>query len=247
MELGYLLRLAKNNLKNAILIGLLFAAFSFFALVSTQKNYKATLDLLIVQNQAGSADYYALSRSADYLTNIMTETVYSEKFLDEVMATGKISRPFLASGNLKRLKEWQKTVSVKKNSSVGIVNIKVFADSENQAAEITSAVSDVLVNKNALFLGEGQNIEVRTLSGPIIEKNPSVSQMMLASAGGMLAGMFFCFLIVFYRAEINKTEQKNIYRGKFDMDFNHNEQLQKINLLEEERDYWKEELQKMRA
>jgi len=75
------INLAKTRVKTMILAGLLVSALSFLLLVTTQYNFCAGSDLLVVQNQNGFTDYYALSKSADFLTSVLVESAYSEKFI----------------------------------------------------------------------------------------------------------------------------------------------------------------------
>ena len=208
-----MLQLAKNHLRSALLFGLLAGALSFLILVTTQKNFRSTTDILMSQSQPGTTDYYAMSQAANYLTNILSQSIYSEKFLEEVDATGKTSTAFLGNDNAERLKEWQRVVHVKNNSSVGIMNIQVFGDTQSQTDQLSQAVLDVVVNHNSFFLGQDQNVNVRVLSGPIVEKNPSVTQIVMSSVGGFVAGTLVFLLFVIYRAEFfQKTENIN---GKF--------------------------------
>jgi capsular polysaccharide biosynthesis protein len=246
MNLDQMLKLAKNNLKTAILLGMFLGALSFVTLVVTQKSFRSNVDFLVAQNQTGTVDYYTLSRSADYLTSIMTEAVYSEKFLDEVLNTGKVSTSFLSGRGADRLDSWKKTVSVKKNSNIGILNLSIFANSENQAAEISGAVLDVLEKKNSLFLGEGQNLQIRILSGPIIEKNPSPAQIFLAALGGFAVGFLLFLLFIIYRTEYFKDSYTVGASGSFEMSVEpRKESFQETSDMSEDGEYWRERLNKM--
>lgn len=201
-----MLKLAKNRLKTIILAGLLLGAASFLALVLMQKNFRANSDLLVVQNQQGFSDYYALSKSADYLTGVLTESIYSEKFLEEVNNTNIVTSSFLPSDQISRLKTWEKIIRVSKNPSVGIVSIEVFGDSQTQVAEISNAILSVLTTKNYLFLGKGQNLDIRVLSGPIVEKNPTIANIILASGSGLVLGMLLALLWIYFRSEKNQAK-----------------------------------------
>jgi capsular polysaccharide biosynthesis protein len=246
MNTQLMLKLAKNNLKTALLFGLFLGALSFLVLVTTQKSFKSSLDLLVVQSQTGTVDYYTLSRSADYLTNVITESVYSEKFLDEVKATGKITAPFLIGDNAQKLKDWQKVISVKKNSSVGILNIKIFANTQSQAAEISDAVTDVLINKNDLFLGKGQNLEIRILSGPIIEKNPSLSQIASSVVGGLVMGILFYLLFVIYREEYFRKDEMILFDNNSEIvPERESQEIENQDYLSEDSEYWKKKLESL--
>jgi len=165
-----MLKLAKKRLGTMIVVGFLLGAISFFGLIVTQKPYRASSDLLVVQNQNGFSDYYALSKSADYLAGVLVESIYSEKFLEEMDGTKTVSMDFLSQDKVARLKEWNKIIKINKNSNVGILNIEVFGNSQKQVMDISHAVLTVLTTKSFLFLGQGQDIDMRILSGPLFEK-----------------------------------------------------------------------------
>lgn len=192
-----------------ILIGLLAAALSFLFLVTTQYNFRAGSDLLVVQNQNGFTDYYALSKSADYLTSVLVESAYSEKFISEVKNTGLVSAAFLPANKLDSLKKWERMVKISRNPNLGIVRIEVFGEDQKQVTDISNAIIQVMTTKNYLFLGSGQNIDVRVLSGPIWEKNPSVGNIALAVIGGFIIGFLLALLGIFYRTEKYETMLKN--------------------------------------
>lgn len=192
-----------------ILIGLLAAALSFLFLVTTQYNFRAGSDLLVVQNQNGFTDYYALSKSADYLTSVLVESAYSEKFISEVKNTGLVSAAFLPTNKLDSLKKWERMVKISRNPNLGIVRIEVFGEDQKQVTDISNAIIQVMTTKNYLFLGSGQNIDARVLSGPIWEKNPSVGNISLAVIGGFIIGFLLALLGIFYRAEKYEAILKN--------------------------------------
>jgi capsular polysaccharide biosynthesis protein len=205
------MRILKSGLKSAIPWGLLLASLSFFILVVSQKSYKSNIDILVVQNQEGFSDYFALSKSADYLSGVLLESVYSEKFLEEVISTGKAPSMPLPSEKNERLKEWQKIVRVRKNSNIGIINLEIFANNSREANDISQAVLQVLSEKNDLFLGRGQNIEIRLLSGPMVEKNPTVSEIGAAVAGGFFLGIVLVLAWYFYRNSYAENELKKTF------------------------------------
>ncbi len=232
MELENTLKLAKKYLGTAILAGLFLGAISFLILIVTQKSFRSNTDILIVQNQEGVVDYYAMSRSADYLSNILSQTIHSEKFLDETIATGKISAGLFSNNQAQKLNTWQKTIGIKKNSTAGILSLEVFGDTARQAEDISSGVLDVLINKNSMFLGEKQNLKIQILSGPITEKNPSVSKIILASLAGFLIGMILVFMWAIYKIpNMNKKENGTI-------------EFYPLEALDANSEYWKERLNK---
>jgi capsular polysaccharide biosynthesis protein len=205
MSMKKILEIIGKNAKGLFLAGLLLGTLSFFLLVVTQKSSRATTDLLVVQNSGNATDYYAMSKSIDYLNGILLESVYSEKFLEEMKNIDNATVSFLPVDKADRLTAWQKTVILKKNTNAGIITAQVFGDNAKQTTKISNVLIDVLTNKYALFLGQGQNIEVKVLSGPIVEKNPTVTQIILVSLGGFVIGILLFGFWVFYQEEARKN------------------------------------------
>ena len=175
------------------------AICSFAFLLLSQKKYKVETSYLIVQSQSAGQDFYTLSKSAEYLGKILGESVYSELFIDEVVRTQKVRSEFLPFERAEKLEYWSEMVRVSRNAEVGIITVDVYNDSQKDAMNISQAISDVLTNKNSLFRGDGQNVEVKILSGPIWQNNPSVINVVLTTGGGFVLGFFLMGMIAYYR------------------------------------------------
>ncbi len=246
------IKLIKQYFKLALLAGMLVGAFSFLFLVTTQKNFRSKTDVLISQNKSG-ADYYSLSQSANYLTNILTQSMYSEKFLDEVETKSNFPAISLSNNKAQQIKEWQKIIQIKNNSHIGIMHIEIFGDTQDQTKAISEAVLDVLLNNNSFFLGQNQNINIRVLSGPIVEKNPSFLQIMITSGGGFVIGVLLSLLFLIYKKEYEKQINGQIEFSQEEMNSENdysdniyplekNHELKNDNYLSADSEYWKERL-----
>lgn len=186
-----------------ILVGVLVAALSFAVLVIKEKKYKVATDFLIVRNQTGNQDYYSLTKSAEYLGKVLSESIYSDLFIGEVIKTGKVGEEFLSFDKRARVRGWNEIISVKRGPELGIFSVEVIGDNQKEAVRISQAIADVLVNSNKIFLGENQNVEIKMLTGPITENNPGLETIALVLAGGMILGVLFGFVWVYFRNEIN--------------------------------------------
>lgn len=248
MNLSDIFGVTKKRIGAILLSGAFLAASAFIVLVITQKNFRANTDLLIAQNQENVSNYYALSQSANYLTSVLNQSIYSEKFLNDIDATGKISSPYLFGDSTQKLKQWKKTIKIKNNAGVGIMNINVFANTSQQATEISQAVLDVLTKSNSFFLGQGQNVEIRVLSGPLVEKNPSFSEIIATSIGGFAAGVLLALLWAMYQ-EGYKKERSKIFTTKGTLaqtpviSFQEKKKRNDPDYLSDNSDYWKERLE----
>lgn len=207
------LNLAKTRVKTTILAGLLVSALSFLLLVTTQYNFRAGSDLLIVQNQNGFTDYYALSKSADFLTSVMVESAYSEKFISEVKNVNAGATAFLPANKLDALKKWESMVKISRNPNLGIVRVEVFGADQKQVTDLSNAIIQVMTTKNFLFLGSGQNLDVRILSGPIWEKNPTIVNIAVTMISGFLVGIVLSLMWIYFRAQGNSEETLKKYRS----------------------------------
>lgn len=175
--------------KRILLFGAVGAAASFFVCIVASDRFQVGSDYLIVQNQSGATqDAYAQFKSLDYLGKVLTESVYSERFIGAVVETGKVDSGFLPTDSYHRLKEWKRLVSVSRNSDAGILHVTVSTDDQKFALRVSQAVNQVLVERNSLFrAGDDKSVEVRVLSGPVVEDNPSIGEIALASVGGFVA------------------------------------------------------------
>jgi capsular polysaccharide biosynthesis protein len=202
-----ILPILKQKAGTIILAGILLGALSFLFLVINEKNFKVTTDYLIVQDQSQGQDYYTLSKSAEFLGNVLGQSIYSELFIDEAIKTGKIDGNFLPSDPKKRLDEWNKIVQVKQDPQLGMIHVSILNNNQSKALNISNAISDVLTAKNYLFRGNGQNIDVRILSGPIIEKNPTMRNILFSIIGGFLMGALLSLLGFFLFGKNHKSQE----------------------------------------
>ena len=197
MPIGIRMALNRQKIGMIILVGFLVAALAFLFSVAGKKSFRANTDLLAIQKNEEAKDFYTLFKSTEFLGNVMSEAVYSELFIDELIATGKVSQQFLPTNKKERLEEWRKLVAVIPNPQNGIIKVKVFSDSQKEVVALSEGIIQVISAKNDLFLGEA-NLEMKVLSGPIYEKNPSIAEVIMAIIGGFLVGIFVSGIWTYY-------------------------------------------------
>ncbi len=206
MKNNQILALIKKKAGTIVLAGLLVGALSFFALITKEKSFKVSSDYLIVQNQSGSQDFYTLSKSAEYIGRILNEGIYSELFINEMVKTGKVNSEFLPFDKKEKLKQWSDMIQVRRNPDLGIITVEVFDNNQQTSLATSQAVEQVLTTKNSLFRGEGQSIDVKVLSGPVLEKNPTVGNIFAVSAGGFILGAMLSVLWIVTKENRRKKD-----------------------------------------
>lgn len=211
------LSVARRSLGSLLLAGLLAGSLAFFALVFFSKHFKVTTDFLVVQTGASqSQDFYSMLKSSEYLGKVLSQSVGSEKFIGAVVETGGVDGNFLPGNPKDRLETWEKMVKVTNNPDVGTLHIEVFGDSDRDTLRVAQAVGQVLTEKNMLFRsGDEKSVEIRTLSGPIVEKNPDPALLPIVVVGGVFVGMLL--YLVWISAQLglfseNQSNQRNMQR-----------------------------------
>src|SRR3989344_2164905 len=117
-ESKHFFSLFKRKIGIVVLGGIFLGALSFLFLVLSQKNFKVTTDFLILPSQTSGQDFYTLSKTSEYLSRVLEETIYSEFFVNKVVGTKKVSAEFLPFDRKARLKEWSRTIQVARNPQV---------------------------------------------------------------------------------------------------------------------------------
>ena len=214
------IRRNKGNIAFAALVG---GVATFLFLVFVPQAYKVQTDYLIIQQSASDQDFYTLSKSAEYSGNVLKEAILSNLFLQEVAQTDYFKRDLFSGDEKDQLKKWRKTVDVQQRTSAGILQVNVAYDDRSEAVGIARAISEVLINKNELFRsGDPESLSIKLISGPIVEQNPTASQLIMGVVAGLLFGSVLALLFVWYREEFDHTDYSTFssVSGKHGIDGN---------------------------
>lgn len=196
--------LIKANKGNMALAGLAGATLVFLGLVFFANDFSVRTDYLVIQKSADKQDFYTLSKSVEYSGNILKEAVASDLFFKEAVGTGSFSASAFPSNERERLKEWRKSITVSQRSGAGILSVEVSRKSQAEATGIARAVSQTLIEKNDMFRsGEKDSITIKTISGPIVEQNPTPKTLVAGVIAGAIAGMA---LVLLYAASRQREE-----------------------------------------
>ena len=135
----------------AVLVG----AFSFLFLVLVEKNFRVVTEYLIVQNPGvGTQDFSSLSKSVEYTGKVMSEAIYSELFVDELIKTGKVTRGWLGVSIQRVTPEIAESLGIDKSRGALVAN--VFDDSPASQAGIKTG--DVIVEYNGNKITEASQL-----------------------------------------------------------------------------------------
>lgn len=199
MDISLVSSTTREHVGKIILWGLLIGSLSFLFSIALTKRYRVTTDFLIAQNAISFRDLYSLSKSAEYAGNVLSDAIYSELFFKEVLRTDLVNLHLFPTDANARLHAWKETLRVRKNFQSSILTVEVFDDKKANALRLAQAIAKVLTEQNYVFrTGTPDSLTLKVLSGPIAEKNPSVTTVVGIGVAGMIAGMaaaIFRFLL----------------------------------------------------
>ena len=181
-------------------------ALVFVFMIMTEPRYRAETDILIAQADSTATDFYTLSRSNEYLNNVLSDALYSELFINEVESVISLDE-LLPNERSKRLDVWKETVAVGKNFQGNMLHITVYHDSAQKSLEISESIAKVLSEKNYLFRsGSKDGVFVKVVSGPFVENNPPLEKLIMTSFFGFVIGGVLTFFFFLFRE--NSQQQK---------------------------------------
>lgn len=161
----------------------------FFTFIQPLK-YRATSELLVVQNYNQAADAYTVSRSNYFLSNILAHVVYSDSFFNEVLESGyNINSGAFSQNSNKRKKQWQKLIKTKTINDTGIIAIYAYHQDKEQAFLLNQAVAETLKNKHQEYHGLGDKVAIKIIDKTYITDWPVKPNILLNILFGALIGL----------------------------------------------------------
>lgn len=172
-------------------IAIVFSAASPF-------KYNSNLTLLVVHNFGENADPYAVSRSDEYLSDLLARIVSSGSFFAKVEDSGfKVDKNYFSGSEKKIMKKWNQTVKAKSIPGAGSISINVYHQDRSQAEEIAKAVAYTLQTANSQYHGFGNNVEVKIIDEPITSNYPVLPNVPLNLGLAVVFALIFSLSYIY--------------------------------------------------
>lgn len=162
-------------------------------------NYGSSSKLLII-NTFKETDPYTVSKSNEYLSNLLSQITSTNSFFEKVKnSSSNIDQGHFKGDSKKQMKKWVKTVKAKGLSDTGMIAIDVYHTDPDQAAEIARTVAYVLQTEHANYHGFGENIQIKMIDEPITSSFPVKPNVPLNLSLGLIFGILFslCYVYLF--------------------------------------------------
>jgi len=198
-------------------MAVLGAVLFFDLMVIQTPDYEASSKILVIQKQTNGQDIYTVSKSAQRLAQILREAIYSDSFFEKVLESPyEIEVINFSADPEKRRKEWKKTVNVTIGRDLGLMEIDISYPRQEKAEQISRAITSALKQNHQLYHGAGDNIEMRILDYPLVDKKPNSLRLWLGTLLGAIVG-FLAGAVIAFRKSLTKD--------------NNNANLTPVNLL----------------
>ena len=194
---------------------MLFGAVLAFDLSLLQEpQYKASSKVLIVQKQTQGQDIYTISKSAQYLTKILKQGVYSDIFFNQVLTSSdKITSEDFASTPKQRRQDWKKDVQIRILQDLGVMEINVFNANPEKITDINEIITNNLVANHQFYHGAGENVEVKILDSPLVSQKPVKPILWLNTIIGAIIGFLFGLALALRKKK--PKEASSLHRSGF--------------------------------
>lgn len=198
MNYSPIIAIIKQKIGLMVLAGLLLAAVAFWGIMLFSPKYQSNFDVLVIQNSTEFVDSYTLAKSTEYISKLLSESVYTETFANKVIENNPDVSKILPLDKESRMKAWGKMVHISLNTELGMIHFEVLSADKVQAEKISKTIAGVLANNNDMFLSANQKLEVRMLNTPTVKNNPGIGMIILLVAASFFVGAFLVFAISFY-------------------------------------------------
>ncbi len=189
-----------KNIKNFLTVGFFGALIMLLALSISlwqTPKYKSSIKLLTVFNQT-NIDAYTASKTANYITNVLGEVIYSNAFINSVMKSENIEDN-LGYGNENRLKAWKKSVKTTILENKGIIIIETYSEKKTDAIKLAEVIGDTLIKEHGNYDGSADRVSLKMLDNPSVYDSWALFKIIRDTLLGLIAGLLIglTFVIIF--------------------------------------------------
>ena len=190
MDLKEIFNIIKEKKWLVFWMSILGAVIIFDLLILLPPKYQSNSKILVVQKQVEGQDIYSVSKSAQYLTRMLKEAIYSDSFFEKTIKDSSLVDDFFSENKKERRKNWQKSVSINIVRDLGAMEIDVERKTREEAQIINEAIVKTLKENHQIYHG-GSQIRLEVLDYPFADKDPESFHLWLGVIFGALAGFAF--------------------------------------------------------
>lgn len=220
MNIHQYFNLIAKKKQTIVIIMSIFLSVAILASAVQPFKYGSSLKLLTI-NTFKDTDPYTVSRSNEYLSNLLSQIVSSNSFFEKVKTSNSgIDTSYFKGDSQKQMKRWNKTVKAKALGDTGMITIDIYHTDPSQATEIARSVAYVLQTDHAQYHGFGDKVQIKIIDEPITSKfpvQPNVPMNLgLAVIFGLLFSLGYIYIFPEERYDLRLSGSRSAARVKKD-------------------------------
>jgi len=197
-DIFYLIKAKKSSIALMVLV---FVIVGLGLSLLQSLKYSSNLRLLVVQRAGVNVDPYAMSKSNEYLGQLLSKVAYANTFYNKVLETDSgIDRNYFGVDIKTQSKNWEKSLDVRNVKETGIINIKAYHTNREQAERLAKAVALTIMTQHGNYHGMGDSVMIRLLDEPTTSNYPDQPNLLLNLLISMIAGLAFGIALVYLRS-----------------------------------------------
>ena len=192
-------RKIKEKWQTVLILVFVVMAITFSISTFIPAKYSSEIKMMIIQDhQSEKVDAFSAAKSAEYLSDIISDVVFTDSFMRDVLdAPFDVKKKFPNSSEEKE-KVWEKTVDVKKENDTGIIDIRVLEKSKEDAENIAESVAWALSTRGSQYHGGGDSVTIKLINGPVTSEKPAVPNVLVNTLLAFIVGIMGSFSIVYF-------------------------------------------------
>jgi capsular polysaccharide biosynthesis protein len=178
--------------------------------------YRARVNLLIIQKQTATLDAYGAARASQSLANNFATVVKTDSFFKKVIASNSQIDVTWPLKEDQRRKTWNKMIGASVAPETGILTLNVYQKNPDQAKLIANTIASVLATQGSEYHGGGDSVSIKIVDPALVSNYPVRPNIIFNIAGALLIGLILSGSFFLWR------EQKNISEFISETDERHN-------------------------
>ena len=201
-----------KNILTICLLAILAGLVAFSISIWTTPKYKSTFKLLAVSNQS-NVDTYTAAKTANYITGILGEVVYSDSLINSVYSANSNLVDDLGYGSERRLRQWKKTVKVNVLENKGLMIVDVYGNDKIKTNSLANTLALVIINNHGNYDGAGDKITIKMIDQPSVYDSWATTKILENTILGLIVGLLlgFTFVVIFPGHRLFKFNKKEKY------------------------------------
>jgi capsular polysaccharide biosynthesis protein len=189
----------KNSKAGIVAMTLLVTSVVFAVAAMLPAKYQSDASLIVIQKQSSDkVDAFSATKSAEYLSNILTRVIYTNDFFKDVMESPyEIQNTFPHDPEELKI-AWEKQIDTRKVNNTGIIKITVYDTNREQAEAIAQGISWNLSENGQKYHGGGEMVEVKLIDGPITSSRQTQPNVLGLTLIGSIVGFIGSLSTVYF-------------------------------------------------